>query len=102
MNTRGVDEGISVGADGITLQHLTLKDFYFNAIHIRAELDADNTLISNVKTWNIGERHIKGSRDPNGRCRVFRTRRAHGARLYAPDPAPHGPSRHQSGLHRGH
>ena len=70
MNTRGVDEGISVGADGITLQHLTLKDFYFNAIHIRAELDADNTLISNVKTWNIGERHIKGSRDPNSSTKV--------------------------------
>jgi hypothetical protein len=70
MNTRGVDEGISIGADGITLQHLTLKDFYFNAIHIRAENDADNAIISNVKTWNIGERHIKGSRDPNSSTKV--------------------------------
>jgi len=70
MNTRGVDEGISVGADAITIQHLTLKDFYYNAIHLRAENDVDSTVISNVKTWNIGERHIKGSRDPNSSTKV--------------------------------
>jgi hypothetical protein len=70
MNTRGVDEGISVGADSVTLQHVTLKDFYYNAIHIRAEADADHTVISHVKTWNIGERHIKGSRDPNRSTKV--------------------------------
>jgi len=65
MNTRGVDEGITVGADNVSISSLTLKDFYYNAIHIRAESDADNTIVSNVKTWNIGERHIKGSRDSN-------------------------------------
>lgn len=62
MNSRGVNEGISVGADDVTIKDLTLKEFYFNAIHTRAENDVDRTLISNVKTWNIGEHHIKGSR----------------------------------------
>lgn len=63
MNTRGVDEGISVGASGITIKDLSLEEFYFNGIHTRAELDVDRCTISNVKTLNIGERHIKGSRD---------------------------------------
>ncbi len=65
MNTRGVDEGISVGADDITIRDLTVRDFYYNGIHIRAESDADRTRVSNVKTVDIGERHIKGSRNPD-------------------------------------
>ena len=64
MNTSGVNEGISIAADNITVRDLTLQEFLYNAIHIRAENDADNTVISNVKTVNIGQRHIKGSRDP--------------------------------------
>jgi len=64
MNTSGVNEGISIAADNITVRDLTLQEFLYNAIHIRAENDADNTVISNVKTLNIGQRHIKGSRDP--------------------------------------
>ena len=65
MNTRGVDEGISVDADDITIRDLSLEEFYFNGIHTRAENDVDRCTISNVKIINIGERHIKGSRDPN-------------------------------------
>jgi len=64
MNTRrysSLDEGILVNTDDITIRDLTLKDYYFNAIHIRGENDADNCVISNVRTWNVGERHIKGS-----------------------------------------
>jgi len=61
MNTYGVNEGILVNTDNLTIRDLTLKDFYWNAIHIRGENDADNVLISNVKTWNIGQRHVKGS-----------------------------------------
>ncbi|MBN1675781.1 MAG: hypothetical protein JXR37_32355 [Kiritimatiellae bacterium] len=70
MNARGVDEGISVGADDIAVRDLTLAEFYFNGIHTRAENDVDRTVISNVKTLNIGERHIKGSRDPNDSAKV--------------------------------
>ncbi|HUU21377.1 MAG TPA: PEP-CTERM sorting domain-containing protein [Phycisphaerae bacterium] len=64
MNTRrytSLDEGILVNTDNISIRDLTLKDYYFNAIHIRGENDADNCVISNVRTWDVGERHIKGS-----------------------------------------
>jgi hypothetical protein len=64
MNAPGVNEGISVGADDVVIQDLTVKDFYWNGIHTRAENDVDRTVIANVRTWNIGERHIKGSRNP--------------------------------------
>jgi hypothetical protein len=64
MNTPGVNEGISVGASDVVIRDLTVKDFYWNGIHTRAENNADRIVISNVRTWNIGERHIKGSRDP--------------------------------------
>jgi hypothetical protein len=64
MNTDGVNEGISVGASDVVIRDLTVKDFYWNGIHTRAENDADRIVIANVRTWNMGERHIKGSRDP--------------------------------------
>jgi hypothetical protein len=70
MNTRGVDEGVVIEHDGIQVRDLTLQEFYFNAIHVRAESDADAFVISNVKTLNIGERHIKGSRDSNDASKV--------------------------------
>lgn len=63
MNIQGVNEGIVVESDFVTIKDLTVKDFYWNGIHVRAENDADSTVIRNVKTWNIGERHIKGSRN---------------------------------------
>ncbi len=65
MNTRGVDEGITIGADKVTVSALTLKDFFYNALHLRGESDISAATISNVKTWNVGERHIKGSWDRN-------------------------------------
>jgi len=61
MNTYGVNEGICIGADYVTVRDLTLKDFHHNAVHIRAENDADYALLSNVKTWDVGQRHVKGS-----------------------------------------
>ena len=70
MNTRGVDEGISVSASGITIRDLSVEEFYFNGIHTRAELDVDRCTIRNVKIQNIGERHIKGSRDPSSRTKM--------------------------------
>lgn len=70
MNTRGVDEGISVNASGITIRDLSVAEFYFNGIHTRAELNVDRCTISNVKTLNIGERHIKGSRDANSQTKM--------------------------------
>lgn len=62
MNTRGIDEGVIVEADDVTVQDITISEFYYNGIHVRAESDADRTWIHDVKTLNIGERHIKGSR----------------------------------------
>jgi len=61
MNTSGINEGICIGADYVTVRDLTVQDFYHNALHIRAENDADYATISNVMTLNIGQRHIKGS-----------------------------------------
>jgi hypothetical protein len=66
MNTHGVDEGISIAANDLTVRDLTVQDFYYNGIHCRAEDNADRYHIDNVKTVNIGERHIKGSRGPDG------------------------------------
>ncbi len=61
MNVSGVNEGICFSADNVTVRDLTIRDFYHNALHIRGESDADGIRISNVKTWNIGQRHVKGS-----------------------------------------
>ncbi|KPK86387.1 MAG: hypothetical protein AMJ81_01355 [Phycisphaerae bacterium SM23_33] len=63
MNTHGVDEGITIEANNVHVYDLTLKDFFYNALHLRAESDITGAVISNVKTWNVGERHIKGSWD---------------------------------------
>ena len=66
MNVNGgVREGITIGADNVSVSALTLKDFFHNALHLRAENDISGATISNVKTWNIGQRHVKGSWDGN-------------------------------------
>lgn len=65
MNTHGVDEGITVGSSNVTIRDLTLKSFFYNAVHLRAESDISGIVVSNVKTWNVGERHVKGSWDGN-------------------------------------
>jgi len=65
MNNHGVDEGITVGADDVTIRDLSVSQFYYNGLHTRAEDDVQRTLIANVETRDCGERHIKGSRDPN-------------------------------------
>jgi hypothetical protein len=65
MNTHGVDEGITIGANNVHVYDLTLKGFFYNALHLRAENDITGAIVSNVKTWNVGERHIKGSWDGN-------------------------------------
>ena len=54
-------EGLMIENDNITVQDLTVKDILYNGIHIRGEWDVDNTVIRNVKTVNIGQRHIKCS-----------------------------------------
>ncbi|MBE3123787.1 MAG: hypothetical protein IMZ65_03200, partial [Planctomycetes bacterium] len=61
MNVNAVQEGIWVAADDITIMDLTVKEFYYNGIHIRGENDADRMWVYNVKIHDIGERHIKGS-----------------------------------------
>ncbi len=65
MNTHGVDEGITVGANNVTIENLTATQFYYNGLHTRAEDNVQNTLIQNVKVMDCGERMIKGSRDPS-------------------------------------
>ena len=65
MNVNAMQEGIWVAADDITIMDLTVKEFYYNGIHIRGENDADRMWVYNVKTHDIGERHIKGSTNNN-------------------------------------
>jgi len=61
MCTSGVNEGICMNTNYLTVKDLTLKDFYYHAVHVRGENRASHGLISNVKTWNIGEHHLKVS-----------------------------------------
>ena len=48
--------------DDITIQDLTVADCYENGIQLHGENNIDRAVLSNVKTLNIGERHIKGSK----------------------------------------
>jgi hypothetical protein len=57
----GVFEGFYAAADGIQLRDLTIRDFWHHGIHICGDGYADDVVISNVKTINCGERHVKGS-----------------------------------------
>lgn len=54
----GVTEGIWTAANGIELHNMTFSDFWHHGIHITG---TDDIVISNVKTLNCGERHIKGA-----------------------------------------
>jgi hypothetical protein len=58
---RSPAEAVIIEADDVTIRDLTLRDFWKHGLHIRAEADTDGTWIYNVKTVNIGERHVKGS-----------------------------------------
>ena len=63
----GVLEGFYAAADGVQLMNVTIRDFWHHGIHVcgtaQSTTDgyADNVVISNVKTINCGERHVKGS-----------------------------------------
>jgi hypothetical protein len=57
----GVLEGFWAAASGIQLRDLTIRDFWYHGIHICGDPYADNVIVSNVKTINCGERHVKGS-----------------------------------------
>jgi hypothetical protein len=63
----GVKEGFWAAADDIQLRDLTIRDFWHHGIHVcgtsssTSDGYADNVVISNVKTINCGERHVKGS-----------------------------------------
>jgi len=57
----GVLEGFWAAASGIRLENLTIRDFWHHGIHICGTPYADNVVVSNVKTVNCGERHVKGS-----------------------------------------
>ncbi len=62
MNTEsGVLEGFWAAASGIRLENVTIRDFWHHGIHICGNPYADNVVVSNVKTINCGERHVKGS-----------------------------------------
>ncbi|MHC4716735.1 MAG: Calx-beta domain-containing protein, partial [Planctomycetota bacterium] len=63
-------EGLNINADDVTVRDLTVQEVYWNGIHIRGENDVDRTWISNVKTLNCGERHIKGSSDQNSTTKI--------------------------------
>ena len=57
----GVTEGFWAAASGIRLENVTIRDFWHHGIHICGAPYADNVVISNVRTVNCGERHVKGS-----------------------------------------
>jgi len=63
----GVTECFYPAADGVELHNVTIRDFWHHGIHIcgtsggTTDGYADDVVISNVKTINCGERHIKGS-----------------------------------------
>jgi len=57
----GLRGGISIATDDAVVRDLTFQEFYHHGIHLRAENDADRAVISNVRTVNCGQRHIKGS-----------------------------------------
>jgi len=54
-------EMMDLHTDDVTIRDLTISECYHHGVHIRTEQDVDRTTISNVKTLNCGERHIKGS-----------------------------------------
>ena len=59
MNNPGaIFEGIQLVGDNQTLKDFTLEGYYHHAIHFQP--GADNSLVQNVKTLNIGEHHMKG------------------------------------------
>ncbi|HUW82218.1 MAG TPA: Calx-beta domain-containing protein [Phycisphaerae bacterium] len=55
--------GIVIGADNVTIRDLTVEEVYWNGIHIKGESDVDRVWLTNIKTFNCGERHLKGSRN---------------------------------------
>ncbi|KPK86522.1 MAG: hypothetical protein AMJ81_01000 [Phycisphaerae bacterium SM23_33] len=57
----GVLEGFWAAASGIQLRDLTIRDFWHHGIHICGNPYADDVVVSNIKTVNCGERHVKGS-----------------------------------------
>ena len=62
MNTNsGVRVVMQLLADDLTVSDLTVSECFYNGIQVKGEYDIANIHISNVKTLNIGERHIKGS-----------------------------------------
>ncbi|HUW82795.1 MAG TPA: dockerin type I domain-containing protein [Phycisphaerae bacterium] len=54
-------EMMDLHTDDVTIRDLTISECYHHGVHIRTEQDVDRTTVSNVKTLNCGERHIKGS-----------------------------------------
>jgi len=53
---------IHVWSDDVTIESLTVSECFWNGIQIHGENNPDRTVIRNVHTLNIGERHIKGSK----------------------------------------
>ena len=63
MNTfvSNLAEAMVVCADYVTIRDLSIAEWYWHGVHILGERGVDATRIINVKTRNIGERHVKGS-----------------------------------------
>ena len=62
MNTNsGVTVIMQLLADHLTVRDLTVSECFYNGIQVKGEYDIADVHIANVKTMNIGERHIKGS-----------------------------------------
>jgi len=52
---------VHAGADDITIMDLTISEAFWHGVQIHGEMDVDGTHLSNVRTLNIGQQHIKCS-----------------------------------------
>jgi len=57
----GVKEMFNLRASGITIRDLTIRDCYWNGIQVQGVPEVDDISIINVKSIDIGQRHIKAS-----------------------------------------
>ena len=58
-NTGAVAECLGLAGDNIAVKDLTISGFFHHAVHFQP--GADNSVIQNIRTLNIGEQHMKGA-----------------------------------------
>jgi len=81
MNQKsGAKEIFNLRASGITIRDITIRDCFWNGIQVRGQPEIDDISIINVKSIDIGQRHIKASgfgKTPNRQSRNLLIERCH-------------------------